>query len=384
MNERTVLECIRRLGPISRAQISRKAGLSKPTVSLALTALDAARLVREAGRTSGGKGPTAVLYEINPAAGWVVGIDVGREHVRAAMADLNGTVVARRDEAAETRSAATLIGEIGRLARATVEDAGRRWRDVNVVAVGSPGVFERDGDHPALAYNLPGWNRQGLLDAVRDELRTAVVFENDVNLAALGEREHGIGKDVADFVYLHLGTGVGMGVVIGGELYRGASGAAGEIGYLPLADADPHDRANRRRGALESAIGAAGIVKDARREGMGGALTAAKVFEAARAGDPRAVATVERLGQRIALAIAAIVPVLDPALVIVGGGVGRNLDVLRRPIERELLTVSPFTPRIEGSILQEDAELTGAVVFALGAAREHLFDRGHGRKKVAV
>lgn len=383
MNERTVLECIRRLGPISRAQISRRSGLSKPTVSQALAALDAARLVREAGRTSGGKGPTAVLYEVDPTAGWVVGIDVGRERVRTAVADLTGTVVARRDEAARTRSAASLIGQIGRLARATVEDAGRRWSDVDVVAVGSPGVFGRDGDHPVLAYNLPGWNRDGLLDAVRAELETAVVFENDVNLAALGERDQGLGRDVANFVFLHLGTGVGMGIVVGGELYRGASGAAGEVGYLPLADLDPHDRASRKRGALESTIGADGIVKAARRAGMGGSLTAAKVFEAARAGDERARTTVATLGRRIALALAAIVPVLDPELVIVGGGVGRNLDVLRRPIEKELRAISPFSPRIESSQLGEDAELTGAVAFALAAARERLFDRGEGRALAA-
>jgi DNA-binding transcriptional ArsR family regulator len=103
INERTVLERIRRSGPVSRAQIARETGLSKPTVSQALSTLERARLVREAGRTSGGKGPTALLYELNPAAGWVIGIDVGREYVRAAAADLTGKIVAQRRQAARDR-----------------------------------------------------------------------------------------------------------------------------------------------------------------------------------------------------------------------------------------------------------------------------------------
>lgn len=385
INERTVLECIRRVGPTSRAQIARDSGLSKPTVSQALTALERAQLVRQAGRTSGGKGPTAILFELNPKAGWVVGLDVGREHVRAAVADLGGTILGRSDERAKARTAKTLIAQIGRLARTTAEAAGVRWRQVTVVTVGSPGVFGPEGDHPSLAHNLPGWGRQGLLDAVRRELGTEVVFENDVNLAALGERWRGLGRGVGDFVYFHVGTGVGAGIVLDGELFRGAGGGAGEIAYLPLAAADPHDRANRRRGALEQAIGAAGVVAAARRAGMRGTdLTAASVFAAARAGDAHALGVVEGVGERIGLAIAAIVPVLDPELVVLGGGIGRNADLLLPSIQRELRALSPFRLRIEGSALGRDAELTGAVAMALDAARQRLFARGEGRKGIAV
>jgi len=124
-----VLESVRHVGPVSRAQVSRDTALSKPTVSLALAALLDAGLVREAGRTSGGKGPTAVLYELNPQAGWVVGIDVGRDWVRAAIADVTGQFVARRDERARVRSANTLITQIGAIAHglaATPASSGGR------------------------------------------------------------------------------------------------------------------------------------------------------------------------------------------------------------------------------------------------------------------
>ena len=378
-----MLEFVRRDGPISRAQIARGSGLSKPTVSQALVALERAKLVREAGRTSGGKGPTAVLYEMNPSAGWVVGIDVGREYVRAAVADLTGRIVAQRRLPSRARTARTLIGAIGEVARAAAADARIRWRRITLAAVGSPGVFGGSG-HPVLAHNLPGWEREGVLDAIGEELGVPVSFENDVNLAALGERWLGRGRDTDDFVYFHVGTGVGMGIVLRGELFRGATGAAGEIGYLPLATADPHDRANRRRGALESAIGAAGVVAEARRAGLRGDLTSAGVFERAAAGDPRALRAVEAVAQGIALGLAAIVPVLDPELVILGGGIGRNADLLRGPVERELATLTPFRPRIEVSALGEDAELVGAVSLALNEAQDRLFARADVKGRMAV
>src|SRR5690242_7879785 len=116
MNERTVLELIHNRGPLSRAQVARVSGLSKPTVSLALSGLLDARLVREVGRSHGERGPSALLYELNPSAGWVVGIDVGRKWVRAAIADISGKIVARRDERARVNSQRSLIGQIGAIA----------------------------------------------------------------------------------------------------------------------------------------------------------------------------------------------------------------------------------------------------------------------------
>lgn len=336
--------------------------------------------MREAGRSSGGKGPSAVLYELNPRAGWIVGIDVGRSYVRAAIADLAGEVIARRDERARVRSADVLIHQIAELAHGLVAEAGIRWRQVTFAVVGSPGVFRPARGQVVLAHNLPGWGRQGLVEAVHRELGTNIGFENDVNLAALGERWKGLGKGVADFVYLHVGTGVGMGVVVDGRLYRGATGAAGEIGYLPLAAADPHDPANRRRGALERAIGAAGIVATARSLGIPDVRSPKRVFAAARRGDPTARRVVETVAERIALAVAAVVPVLDPELVVLGGGIGRNGDLLLEPVERELRALSPFAPRIEASALGSEATVLGAIAAAREAAQDLLFERSaHGR-----
>jgi predicted NBD/HSP70 family sugar kinase len=381
INERALLEAIRRDGPVSRAQLARQTGLSKPTVSLTLAGLEQAELVRVVGRSSGHVGASASLYEINPTAGWVVGVDVGRAWVRAAIADITGAFVARRDERTRTRSSSALIAQIGSIAHGLAAEAGLAWDDVTRAVVGSPGVLGPSGQKVEFAPSLPGWGRRGLVDAVRSELGTDVAFENDVNLAALGEQWAGMAGDVADFVYLSVGTGVGMGIVLRGELYRGASGAAGEVAYLPLDD-DPRDathqgpsRASRGVGSFESTASSAAVVRQARALGVASPLTAKSIFNAARRGDQQAQVVVASEARRIALVIAVIGPVLDPELVVLGGGVGGNPDLLLEPIRNELRRLSPFRPRIEVSALGEDAVLHGAVATALTAARHEVLRR---------
>jgi predicted NBD/HSP70 family sugar kinase len=380
INERTVLELIHRQGPLSRAQVARVSGLSKPTVSLALTGLLGSRLVREVGRSRGDRGPSALLYELNPAAGWVAGIDIGRNWVRAAIADIAGNLVARRDEHARVGSAKSLIGQVGSIARRLAGEAGIDWSQVTHATLGSPGVFDPVHGYVAMAPNLPGWGRTGIVQAVREELGANVSFENDVNLAALAERTDGLGRNVADFVFMSVGTGVGMALVIDGHLYRGAHGAAGEIAYMPVGKADPRDPATRRRGAFEESASAAAITRHAQRLGMRPPLTAERVFVAARRGNAAAIRVVEDEARMLGLAIATVTPVVDPELVILGGGIGRNGgDLLVESIARELRQLLPFRPRVAVSTLGEDAVVRGAVVTALEIARDRVFARQPSR-----
>src|SRR4029079_18783203 len=152
-------------------------------------------------------------------------------------------------------------------------DAGLAWGQVTRTTVGNPGVLDPSRGLLALAPNLPRRGQPGLVEAIRAELGTRTSFENDVNLAALGEQALGAGRGVSGFCFLWIGTGVGLGIVIGGELHRGVGGAAGEIGYLPLGAGDPHDRAVRRRGLFEESASGAAVMRAARHEGRGGAET---------------------------------------------------------------------------------------------------------------
>ena len=249
--------------------------------------------------------------------------------------------------------------------------------------LGTPEVFQPGKGRVAMAPNLPGWGRRGVVEEVSRQLGTALTFENDVNLAALGEQAAGLGRGVANFVYLWIGTGTGMGLVLDHHLYRGASRAAGEIAYLPLGPGDPHDPAHRRRGTFEDAAAAGAAAQIGRELGITDQLTSKKLFELARRGRPEALAAVEVEAQRLALGIASVAAVVDPELIILAGGIGSSGDLLIEPIDRELRRLSPFRPRLAVSRLGDGAVLQGAIATALTAARARLFSRGLAREASA-
>src|SRR3954452_21302980 len=265
LNQGALMQQLRDRGPLSRAQLARDTGLSKPTVSQAVAELELAGLVRAVGPAAPARGRTAILYEPDPTAGYVVGIDIGRAWIRVAVADLGGSIIARRDSPNRARTGAAVVRTVAREARAAVKDAGIGWKRVVHTVVGSPGVFDPSTGRLWHAPNLPDWSKPGLADELRDALTPSTAIENDENLAAVGERDFGRGRDARSFVYVELGTGLGVGIVIDGELYRGARGAAGEVGYIPLPDA-----AKSERGRLEEATAAAAVVTAARKAGMRG------------------------------------------------------------------------------------------------------------------
>jgi predicted NBD/HSP70 family sugar kinase len=225
---------------------------------------------------------------------------------------------------------------------------------------------------------------------VGEHLNRPVFCENDANLAALGEYALGAGQGSRLFAYLWVGTGLGAGVVADGRLFRGGHGAAGEIGYLPMfplpgpgaaAGADPEGPdagadSTGRGGPMEEAVSADAVVALARSLGMPRATTrtAKDVFAAARAGDATALRVVETEAARLAHAVAALAAVLDPELVVLGGGVGRNGDLLLAPLRAGLRDLTPLRPRVVGSALGDDAVLLGAVARAAETARERVFD----------
>ena len=380
-NERALLECLRSAGPSSRPGLARIAGLSKPTVSQALANLESVGLVRPVGPASPSLGRTAMLYEVDPTAGYVVGIDIGRAWIRVAAADLSGEIVARRDERNRARSGSALVRSVAAVAHEVVEAAGLTWKQVAHTVVGGPGVFDPDSDRFRHAPNVPGWSRPGVMSELREALPPTVALDNDANLAAVGERSYGSGRDARTFVYVSVGTGIGMGVIIDGELYRGAHGAAGEVGYLPLGEDEAGGAAGRdarRRGILEEAASADAVVRTAKRLGMEGATSAKRVFAAARAGDELALAAVDAEAQRLALVVGTVAAIVDPEFVLLGGGVGSNIDLLRPPLERRLGELTPLAPPVAEGELGQDAIVLGAVASALDTARDLVFEQRAG------
>ncbi|MFJ7277713.1 ROK family protein [Kitasatospora sp. NPDC098663] len=369
-NEWLLLELLRTGGGSSRAQLARDTGLSKPTVSAALAALEQAGLVREAGRLAPERGRTAVLYEVDPAAGHVLGVDIGRARLRVAVADLAGTVVARRDVANRGRSANAVADAVVGAAHEAVAEAGLAAGDIVHAVIGTPGVWDEQRRGVRYATSLPGWGRPGLFDRIGEGLGVAVTVANDANLAALGEYTLGAGRGSRMFAYLLVGTGLGVGVVKDGELLLGAHGALGEIGLVPLPA-----RPGEPPATIEQEAAADAVVRTAQDLGLGGAPTAKQVFERARAGDPAAVRAVDREAGQLAYAVAVLSAVLDPDLVVLGGGIGNSADLLLEPLEQTLHRIAPMRPTLAPSLLGEEAVLLGAVATALETARPEVFER---------
>jgi predicted NBD/HSP70 family sugar kinase len=370
LNERTVLETVRERAPISRAEISRSAGISKPTVSAALQSLLGAGLVREAEAVDGLR-YGATFFEAVPDAALALGLDLGARFFRGAVCDLSGAVLARQDvELARAQVPAVLDLASGlrrRLVAGTATAAGA----LHGVVVGVPGVVIAGGDEIHFAENVHGLEGMRIRADLEARLGLPVTVENDVNLAALGEQWRGVARGVEDFVFLSIGTGLGAGIVLGGELHRGHHGAAGEVDWALGAglerESDPC------AGAL-SAFAARLAADGAGPTELRSPFDARSVFAVARGDDPVARAVVAEEARRIALHIAPIAAVADVELVVLGGGIGVNGDLLLAPVREHLARSLPYPPRIEASSLGDAAVLSGALAVGREAALDGVFE----------
>jgi predicted NBD/HSP70 family sugar kinase len=371
MNEQLLLGHIRAAGELSRADLARTSSLAKNTVSQALSNLERAGLVRQSGVRTGVPGPAATLYRVNPEAGFVLGLDVGGEYLRGAILDLTGAVRARTSLRTRTGGGTARVAELADLGKMLCAEVGLATGDISQTVLGSPGIYDPARDAITLSGGLPGWDEPVVVRELRQAFGDSLMLENDVDAAALAEQAHGHGREVDSFAFVSIGTGIGMGLVIGGRLHRGAHGAAGEIGFLPLADGAPVDAEDaRRRGRLESVASANGVVRAARRAGLQGPVSARSVFAAAARGDERAAGVVAQEAVLVAKAISSIIAVADPDLVVLGGGIGqadRFLDLVAAHV-REL---APVMPDLRVSALGDDAVVDGC----LAAGTDRLWDR---------
>jgi predicted NBD/HSP70 family sugar kinase len=367
LNERTVLDTIRAGAPISRAEISRRAGISKPTVSLALQSLLDAGIVRESAHDPGGPSYGAVFFEPVAEAALVLGFDLGARFLRGAVCDLTGAVRARHDVELPSPGAEAALEAIGALRTSMADSTGLDDELVDGVVVGVPGVVAAGG-RVELATNVPGLEQTDVAGEISARLGLPVTLENDINLAALGELWSGVARGVHDFVFISIGTGLGAGLVLRGELHRGHNGAAGELDYAlgslgpgldPCADAVV---------ALAEELAA-----DGRRTTLAAPYDARKLFAAAREGDELAQAVVSESARRIAMHVAPIAGVADVDLVVLGGGIGSNGDLLLEPVRALLREWLPYPPRVEVSSLGDGAVLTGALSVGLRAALDRVF-----------
>jgi predicted NBD/HSP70 family sugar kinase len=377
-----VLETIFREGPITRPEIATAISLSKPTVSAAVSRLEHAGLVRAAGTRPGQRGRKPVAYVVSKRAGFVLGADIGGTNVRVAAADLFGEPICDLKRPT-TKDGSRAVGvQILEMISEVIDQAGASHGRPLALGMSTPGVIDRSsGRVTSLAYNVTPEGGFDPLAVIRGRFDLPVLVDNNVNLAAVGEKWFGLARGISTLVYIGIGAGIGMGVIIDDELVRGAHGAAGEIGYLPLVG-DPFDPRHRLHGGLEDEVAASGILAafKSRRgdsDGDGDASTAHEVFELAGSGDTIARAVVDHVASRLGAAIATVCAILDPELVVLGGGIGAS-PLLLRPVRGAAAALVPITARIETSLLGDRAALQGAIAVALQAARAQLLTQGGG------
>ncbi len=368
LNERTVLDAIRAGAPISRAEISRRMGISKPTVSLALQSLLDAGLVREAADDPDGPSYGAVFFEPVPEAALVLGLDLGARFLRGAICDLDGEVRARQDVELIGADAAAVLDSFDSLRDSLVAATGLSEELIDSAVVGVPAVVELATGVVGLT-SVEGLDGMHFGDAAAERLGVPVIVDNDTNLAAVGEQWLGVARGLEDFVFLSIGTGLGAGLVLRGEVHRGHNGAAGEVDLVSAGGGDDVDPC---AGALS------GVARELAASFEAPTVLSAPydpraVFGAARTGDALARAIVDEEARRIALHVVPIAAVADVALVVLGGGLGTNGDLLLEPVRKRLTDWLPYPPRVEVSSLGEAAVLMGALAVGRRAALDNVF-----------
>jgi predicted NBD/HSP70 family sugar kinase len=376
MNDRAVLELLLEEGSLTRSQLGERTGLSKVTASQSLGRLAERGLVTVVGAQAGGRGPNAELYAVAPSVGYVIGLHVEQDEVSAGVADVTGRLISEVtvDPNGDGNPVGLVRGAIATAcAAAGVEPAGLR-----ALVIGTPGVLDPRSGDPRLAVNLPAWH-EGVLAALRSDLGKPVTIQNDVNLAAMAEHAAGAAAEVDEFALVWLGIGLGLATILRGRLHQGATGAAGEIGYLPVPGVPlPEDLTHPADGGFRSLVGGKAVQDLAAEHGFAGASAGDVVkaaVAAAAAGRRRGQDFLTELARRVAVGVAAIAVTLDPGLVVLGGEVGQaGGSVLADLVRAEVSRICPVVLTVVATLVPSAPVLRGALLAAADQARTELLN----------
>jgi glucokinase-like ROK family protein len=377
INRSIILDLIRQSSPIARSQIAQRLNISLPTVMRIVDELIVEDLVRPHGSSESTGGRPRPLLEFNGDAYAVVGVDLGGTKMFGTVADLVGTIQHELYIPHGDDGSSDCLERLCELIQQLLDAPRPAGQRIRGIGIGAPGVtLSREGI-VAWAPSL-GWRDLLLKDILTDRFDMPVLVENDVNLATLGEWGFGAGRGARNLVCIAVGTGIGAGIIVDGALCRGHNQAAGEIGYL-LPGVEFLGRRYDGFGALEGLASGIGTAERARQiltqadmpvppEG----LSAEDVFTAARRGEAWACQVVSETVDFLSLAIANVSSLLNPEIVVLGGGVARSADLLIEPILHRLEGVIPYVPRLVASSLGRRAAAMGAIMLVLNATTEHV------------
>ncbi len=378
INALAVLEVLRSASGLSRADIARATGLTPATVSSVVSILISAGIARETGLGESGGGRPPVLLEFNPDAFHIAGVDLGVSKVIAVVTNLEGQVVSRARLEIDAHAGPEAI--VSRLLKAThtaFEAAGAVASRIAGIGLSVPGLIDAERGLSVFAPNIPGWANIHIVRRFRDELGLPCWVENDARAMAIGEAMFGAARGYQNILCVNVGRGIGAGIIVSGEIYRGKQGGAGELGHMTVDPNGPMCPCGNH-GCLEvmaagpsiaaAAIRAVSTGASTRiRELAGGRIeeiTAEVVSDAADQGDALAQGLIRESGRYLGIGIANAVNLLSPEIVVIGGGVARAGDILfdevRSTVQKRAFTTMVNLPPIVPSDKGEDASSIGA------------------------
>lgn len=377
INRSRILEVVRRRSPISRTEISRRLDISLPTATRIVDELMNERFVRATGESLATKGRPRELLELDRDSHLVIGVDLGGTNMFGALANIGGGILDEIRVPGHNTQGLDSLNKLSRLIEELISSSEPASNRLRGIAIGVPGVTRHSAGIVEWAPSL-NWREFALKERLEERLGRNVFVENDVSLAALGEHWFGKGQDTRSMVLIAVGTGIGAGIILDGTLYRGHSECAGEIGYLVpsremLGQSYPHF------GALESLASGTAISQRATallagEQSMSAVRepTSQEVFEAARRGEDWARELASEAADYLAIAVANVSVLLDPELIILGGGVSASADLLIDAIIQRIDGMIPRVPRIEASTLGRRAAVMGCIPMVFNAATESL------------
>jgi glucokinase-like ROK family protein len=384
LNRAIVVNLIRQEASISRAEIAKRTKLSRSTVSNIITDLMTDGLVREGGSGASQGGRRPIMVSFNYQAGAVVGVELAANRIVVVVTDLDARVRCTLEETfAITDGPDTALTRVASLARKAVAQAGVDFEKVIGLGLGVPGPMNFASGTMVSPPLLPGWDGVPLRPLLEQRLGIPVYADNDANLAAIGERWRGAGQGEDDLVYVQAGIGIGCGLILRGEIYRGKIGSAGEIGHVTVDENGPTCRCGSL-GCLEAVAGASAVVQqaDMARVSANGASLAGLpqegpqniegMVEAARHGDLATMELFRKAGRSVGIVVADLVNALNPGLVIVDGIMATAgtefIDAIRQVVNERALEVAASTTRVIRGQLGREATALGAVTLVLQEA----------------
>ena len=383
-NKHAALDLVRFSGAgLSRTDLAEKMGLTRAAVSLIVNDLLESQVVLEAESRSAPSGRPPIVLEINPNRGVVGAIDMGATHLSIAFADFTARIHQEAEFPFDIKDGPEVcIEQADNRLRSMLSELGLSISDISAIGVGVPGPVITEAGMVVAPPIMPGWDRFPIRETLEKKWNCPITLNNDAELGALGEWAYGAGRGEKNLAYIKVGSGVGAGLVLNQQIYGGTTGAAGEIGHLTIDENGPLCNCGNH-GCLEAFAGGHAIARQGQALAKSGKRTllantpiekinAFEVAEAARRGDLYAQEILRRAGISIGIAIAGLINLFNPSVVIIGGGVAQVGDILTSPIRQAVreraMHASEQSVRITTGMLGRRSLLIGATVQAINIA----------------